>query len=283
MRASVLDINLFGACVVKSSEEGRFTISGAKHRALFALLATRPMGRRTRSFLQETLWGVSCYDTGRQSLRRALADIRQILGDSAGAVPRQHELRHHPRYLEGAVPWRSEPGRLPRRPGCAEPGFQQWWWRACAAARRRCRPLQHRPASPVLAGPPSSPCFRSALWGGEPADVVLGDWIAEDICRSLSRSNLLAVISHLSCRELARGSIDIGSIRSVLRADFCVVGTLRRSGGGIVLDADFVETHSGTHPLTRRFFDSERALLDSSVGNSVGIVSAVGAAIATMR
>ncbi len=48
-----------------------FEIKGAKHRALIALLVTAPLGRRTRSFLQETLRGGSCYDTGRQSLRRA--------------------------------------------------------------------------------------------------------------------------------------------------------------------------------------------------------------------
>ena len=39
--------------------------------------------------------------------------------------------------------------------------------------------------------------------GGTPEHVVLGDWLAEEICRSLSRSNLLAVISHLSARELS--------------------------------------------------------------------------------
>ena len=81
MAGKILAINLFGACAVASVETGRFVISGAKHKALFALLATAPFGRRTRSFLQETLWGQACYDTGRQSLRRALADIKAILGD----------------------------------------------------------------------------------------------------------------------------------------------------------------------------------------------------------
>ena len=48
---------------------------------MFALLATAPLGRRTRSYLQQTLWGSSCYDGGRQNLRRALSDLRSILGD----------------------------------------------------------------------------------------------------------------------------------------------------------------------------------------------------------
>ena len=63
----LLEINLFGACIVRSVGTVSYEITGAKHRALFALLATAPFGRRTRSFLQDTLWGTSCFDSGRQS------------------------------------------------------------------------------------------------------------------------------------------------------------------------------------------------------------------------
>lgn len=56
MIGKLLEINLFGNCSVQSAEPGKFAITGAKHKALFALLATAPFGRRTRSFLQETLW-----------------------------------------------------------------------------------------------------------------------------------------------------------------------------------------------------------------------------------
>ena len=82
MQSKLLQINLFGACTLRSCEDGAFEVSGAKHKAMFALLATAPFGRRTRSFLQEKLWGVACYDTGRQSLRRALADIKAVLGSA---------------------------------------------------------------------------------------------------------------------------------------------------------------------------------------------------------
>ena len=75
-----LEVNLFGACIVRSAGQPAYEITGAKHRALFALLATAPFGRRTRSFLQDTLWGTSCYDSGRQSLRRALSDIKAVMG-----------------------------------------------------------------------------------------------------------------------------------------------------------------------------------------------------------
>ena len=80
MHAKLLEISLFGSCIVRSLEPGAFEITGKKHRAIFALLATAPHGCRSRTFLQETLWGAACYDTGRQSLRRALSDIKSAMG-----------------------------------------------------------------------------------------------------------------------------------------------------------------------------------------------------------
>ena len=200
----LLEINLFGACTIRSCEAGRFEVAGAKHKALFALLATAPLGRRTRSFLQEILWGVACYDTGRQSLRRALADIKAILGPVFAQVvastnaeitldlTRIHFVGH-PRqgeFLEGLE--------------IREAGFRQW----LASIRTNPAQLeglftfskrgQTRSILPVVAVLP----FRAV--SGEPNDMTVGDWLAEEMCRSLSRSRLLAVISHLSARELAR-------------------------------------------------------------------------------
>jgi hypothetical protein len=87
MSDAVIAINLFGACSVQPATAGGFVLNGAKHKALFALLATAPFGRRTRSFIQETLWDAACYDDGRQSLRRALADIKRCMGEACfGAV-----------------------------------------------------------------------------------------------------------------------------------------------------------------------------------------------------
>src|ERR1700750_3273138 len=86
METKCIEISLFGACLVRSASPGGFEITGVKHKALFALLATAPFGRRTRSFLQDTLWGTACYDTGRQSLRRALSDIKQIMGDGLAEI-----------------------------------------------------------------------------------------------------------------------------------------------------------------------------------------------------
>ncbi len=85
MDSTLLEINLFGACSIRSSAAEEVEIAGAKHKALFVLLATAPFGRRTRSFRQETRWGVGYYDTGRRSLCRALADIKTLMVIASGA------------------------------------------------------------------------------------------------------------------------------------------------------------------------------------------------------
>ena len=81
-----LELSLFGTCVVRIVDEASKAVSielnSSKHRALFAVLATAPMGRRSRAYLQTTLWGVTDYDSGHQNLRRALADLRKQLGDA---------------------------------------------------------------------------------------------------------------------------------------------------------------------------------------------------------
>ncbi|WP_248313014.1 hypothetical protein [Bosea sp. F3-2] len=279
MLGELLTINLFGACTVSSAEAGGFVVSGAKHRALLALLATAPFGRRTRAFLQETLWGATCYDTGRQSLRRALSDLRHIMGKSyeeliAGSnadlsldLSRVRFLGHVSSgpFLEGL--------------DIREPGFVAW----VAGIRQNPGQLAglfrgsqelFSPLLPVVAVLP----FRAV--DGEHPTRVLGDWVAEEICRSLSRSHLLAVISHLSCRALASAQIDMAAVRNALQADYCVTGTLRRSGGNLVLDTDFVDTRSGRILWTRQFMQAAERFIDGSAEGLAAIVAAVGAAIA---
>lgn len=276
----LLEINLFGASTIRSCEAGRFEVAGAKHKALFALLATAPFGRRTRSFLQETLWGVACYETGRQSLRRALADIKAILGPVFAQViastnaeitldlTRIHFVGH-PRqgqFLEGLE--------------IREAGFRQW----LASIRTNPAQLeglftfskrgQTRSILPVVAVLP----FRAV--SGEPNDITVGDWLAEEMCRSLSRSRLLAVISHLSARELARESLDISLVKQRLNADYCISGSVRRSDGEFILDADFIDVGSGRLLWTRQFASPIDKLMLVTQGGIAAVVAAVGAAIA---
>jgi TolB-like protein/tetratricopeptide (TPR) repeat protein len=276
----LIEINLHGACHVRSTEPEGFVVSGAKHKALFALLATAPFGRRTRSFLQETLWGVACYDTGRQSLRRALADIKQIMGDAYG---RLLSSTNADVTLDLArVAFIGQPGSAPILEGLdiKEKGFVTWLaglrenpGQIDALFQLAARPLE-RSMLPLIAVLP----FRAP--GGQPEDVVIGDWLAEETCRSLSRSRMLSVISHLSCRELAERPMDIVAVRTTLRTDFCIQGTIRRIGANIIVDADLVDVRNAQIVWTRNFEAPAASFLEHAAEGIGYLVRAAGSAIA---
>jgi TolB-like protein len=280
MDSQLLEINLFGACSVRESAAEGFEITGAKHKALLVLLATAPFGRRTRAFLQETLWGVACYDTGRQSLRRALADIKSIMGGSFGELVTS--TNSDVTLDLSRVTFVGRPGQGVFLEGLdiRESGFGQW----LAGIRQNPRQLDGLFSLASCSGGasvlPTIAVLPFRAIADDIADATISDWLAEEICRSLSRSRLLSVISHLSCRELARTSIDIPQVRSTLRADFCVAGSLRRSAGRILLDADFIDVRSGRILWTRQIGSPVEGFFQAVEEGIAAIVAAIGAAIA---
>jgi TolB-like protein/tetratricopeptide (TPR) repeat protein len=266
--------------MVRSALPGGFEITGAKHKALFALLATAPFGRRTRPFLQDTLWGTACYDTGRQSLRRALSDIKQIMGGSFAEVLTSTNSDITLDLSRVSFIGRPGSGELLEGLDLREEGFNRW------LGAMRLNPEQvyslyslssQAPADlivPLIAVLP----FRTIM--GAPEHAVLGDWLAEEVCRSLSRSNLIAVISHWSSRALEHRAVDVATVRARLAVDYCVLGTLRVDRDEMVLDADFVDTASGRILWTRQFAGPMNSFLSRSAEGVSEIVGAVGRTIA---
>ena len=280
MESKRVEINLFGACIVRSAQPGGFEITGTKHKALFALLATAPLGRRTRAFLQDVLWGTACYDSGRQSFRRALSDIKQIMGDSFAEVLTSNNADVTLDLSRVSFIGRPGAGEFLEGLDVREEGFNSW------LIGMRLHPEQinslyslpsrapPRPVVPTIAILP----FQKIV--GEPEHAVLGDWLAEEVCRSLSRSNLLAVISHLSSRAFAQRTIDVTSVRNTLSADYCVTGSVRVYDDELILDSDFIDTRSGRILWTRQFVGSVRKFLPRSSEGIAEIVGAVGRSIA---
>ena len=278
--ATTLEISLFGACAVRLADEPVVEIRGAKHRAMFALLATAPLGRRTRAYLQETLWGEASYESGHQNLRRALADLRKLMGARfetlIHASGRDVELDLDHVRLQGDQ--RAGPflGDLDVR----ERAFADWVQgvRACPetiAALGRPRaghaPLRMRPRISAL--PLSVP-------GGEADLRVLADWIAEEICRSISRSNLLTVISHLSGRAMAARMQAIADVRAVLDVDYLVTGTLRRARDEMVVDIDLIDMASGGIVWNRNLVAPAGGLAGALPDRLANVVRSIGRTVA---
>ncbi|WP_166417427.1 hypothetical protein [Cochlodiniinecator piscidefendens] len=274
-----LEISLFGACVVRVTEGGR-EIKGAKQKALFALLATAPLGRRTRTFLQDTLWGVSCYDGGRQNLRRALADLRKIFGNDFEqffhCTNADIELDlSHVTFLGSA-----REGQFMEGIGVREEGFVNW------VREIRANPAQLEGlfrTSPESLTKRPMPCitvlpFRNVMQN--PQLNILGDWLAEETCRSLSRSKLLTVISHLSSRVIATRTADLQQVRETLQVDYFLNGSLREVGGQISIDLDFIDARNGCILWTRNVKDHAESFLADASARMVSVVQSIGRTIA---
>lgn len=281
MGQKCLEISLFGACAVRGLSPCEFEITGTKHKALFALLATAPFGRCTTSFLQETLWGTACYDSGRQSLRRALSDIKRSMGDAYGLLinATNSEITLNLEHIS----FIGQPGRGAFLEGIdlKEAGFNQW------LERIRSNPAQiyslygasFQPVAKAVV--PSISILPFKVIMGGPDHQVLGDWLAEETCRSLSRSNLIAVISHLSAREISKTSIALTDVRKALAVDYCISGSLRVFDNQVILDADFIDAGSGRILWTRKFEGTIRGYLHGD-GEAVSeIVRTVGRTIAS--
>ncbi|EPX81620.1 hypothetical protein [Litoreibacter arenae] len=255
-------------------------IKGAKHRALFALLATAPLGRRTRSYLQRTLWGSSCYDGGRQNLRRALSDLRNLLGAD---FDRFIKCTNSDVELDlSLVNFLGAPGTgtFMEGTGIRDKGFEEWVASMRAdesqiAALYRTTPRTElgRPLPRITALP-----FQRIVGGDDLS--VLGDWLAEEVCRSLSRSNLLSVISHLSSRALAARTTDTLDVRRELDVDYFVTGSIRDMGGRIVVDMDFVDARDGNILWTRQIAGPQSNFWDNVTSGLDGVVRAIGRSIA---
>lgn len=276
----ILSVNLFGACFVQSATGDSFSITGDKHRALVALLVTAPFGRRSRTFLQETLWGTANYDTGRQNLRRALSDIKRRIGPAFEGLFRSTNSDITIDLTK--IEFLGRPGSGVFLDGLDIPMVQfQRWRNAIRDNPSQLYALYSLEAKlPETQIVPSIAILPFRALGGSDMESVMGDWLAEEICRSLSRSNLLHVISHLSSRVLAKRVVDIGMVRAAFNVDYCVTGTLRHVDGHWVLDTDFVDVRSGKLLWTRQFRRDQATFFSTSAQGIGELISAIGRSIA---
>ncbi|MFD1797407.1 hypothetical protein ACFSC1_15595 [Paracoccus aurantiacus] len=269
---------MFGTCAVKIAGEGGVEVRGAKHRALIVLLATAPLGRRSRSFLQNTLWGDAGYDSGHQNLRRALSDLRKLLGDDFDRLFHTTStdvelVLDHVRMVGDA-----RRGVFLDDLNVHTPGFDSWReshssnpariLALCQDASNHTRPRPRITALPMT------------VLGGDAVLRTLGDWVAEEICRSLSRSSLYTVISHLSARAMATRMIDIADVRKTLDVDYMITGTMRHAKGDLVMDFDFVDTRSGAILWNRHITSPEQSFVDDLPEKLVNVVVSAGRSIA---
>lgn len=248
-----LEVSLFGTCAVCLQDRPPREIRGAKHRALIAILATAPLGRRTRTYLQNTLWGYAGYDSGHQNLRRALSDLRKLFGDHFDTLFRttntdiELDLAH--------VRFTGDPGQglFLEDLNVREAPFQEWVDSIRANPDQIFALYRHAPVSSMRRPRPCVTMLPLRQMGNDPGLAALGDWISEHCCRILSRSRFINVISHLSGRAAGAAGTPITTLSETLGVDYLTTGFLRPSRQGFICDVDFIEAASGQIIWSRSF------------------------------
>ena len=252
-----IEISIIGPCIIRMVGDVHCEIRSPKHRALIAILALSPLGRASRQQVQNLLWGAADYDSGNQNLRRALSDLRKHIG------PQFQNLFHTTksdieldlskvRFIRPIGP-----GPILADLNIATPAYAAWI-DSQRRAPQAINALLNRPnAVSAHRAKPQITVFPLLVIDPDPNLHIFSDWVAQELCRSLSRSNLISVISHLSARSVLTNILDIPKIRETLDVDYILTGSLRPSGDYLVIDFDFIDTQSG-HILWNRNIETTR-------------------------
>ena len=275
------EITLFGTCAMRAAGQPEIEVTGAKHRALFAMLVCAPLGRLTRAHLQNTLWGAADYESGHQNLRRALSDLRKRIGASFDSLLHVTTTEIELDLARVRIKGSPQDGPFLADLNVQERDFVAWRdsvradYKSVAAL---CHLSQSR--GPMRIRPRVCALPLSVPPGSDPALAIAADWVAEEACRMMSRSSLISVISHLSGRAMSQRFIDISGVRETLGVDYLMTGSMRRHGGDWVADIDFIDTETGALLWNRNLVCSEHGFSDSVLPWLQNVVQCVGRSIA---
>lgn len=260
---------LHGPMSLKWDDGTDIDLRGAKNRALFAILALSPEGKRSRTFLQQTLWGRAGPEQGRPSLRSALLALRRALGPDADALITSTKSDITLDRMRVDLVGGPESGALLEGVDLPEPGFVDW----VSLHRGDLAPGQVRDREslrPTIAILPFVAVERDG------SGMQLGDLLAQEVTRSLARSRMLDVISHLSSRAVSPRTIDLSSVRASLGCDYAVNGLFRSSGDHFQVDVELVDSATGKIRWTDSFADRIDRLLSGESEVILAVAQACG-------
>jgi len=173
----------------------------------------------TREELRRKLWPDEVFVDFEKSLNTAVAQLREVLGDSA----------EHPRFIE----------TLPRR-----------GYRFIAEV--------HAP-TPATAGPELTRARLIALpfvnLSGDPAQEYLGDALTDEIIAELANlaPKRLAVIARTTAMHYKSSQKDVAAIDRELGVDYVVEGALHHAGEQVAVNVQLIRTSDQAHVFARRY------------------------------
>ena len=260
-----LSLRFYGPFHALTADGRELRLRNKKAKAMLALLAHAPDGRRTRKHLQAMLWPLA-YDESRASgsFRQCLSQLRKALGPLHTRICDETD-QDCLRLRLDKVALIGSPSDGPFLEGLDLPDvgeFEEW----LRVERRRAEQTFEKPAA-TPAPPAAVASFATQALArsahAEPrlrptiailpfypiADdqqvAFLGEMLAEEDSRVVTRSQYANIISHFSCRAVDVRRIILQEIRSKLNVDYVVYGAVRLADGRFRLDADLVDANQG--------------------------------------
>lgn len=258
-----LNFRLFGPFSLSWSD-GREIKIGQKEKALLVLLLCAPAYRKTRAYLCEKLWN-GTDESHHRNLRQALFKIKKEISDNSVFDEKdKKEIRLSEEKWERVGD--SADGEFVE--GLSIPGtpkLEKWIEEHRREYSKRQTTSQILPPAPSVEPRVSVAIlpFRSAALD-ERANH-LGDMLAEEIHRALSRSRLVRVISPLSSRQIDQTTVTIKELRSLFSIDYLVSGKIREVRNEFSLSADFTDL---TDESSRVLRDYEGQISDFQTGEA---------------
>lgn len=266
-------LSLMGTFRLAEPDGVRVEISSAKGMAMIAMLAVAKNGERSRTWLQDRLWGSRQRTQAQNSLRRELSNLRKLLnqGDRPVLICEHNRVQLDLDQLRVDVLTFSADGKFPAQgitvsgeflegmDIAGENGFEEWLREQRSAYRPNSTSsvgtaaIQQTalPQTDLFAGQsPSAPRFgdRPALavlpfanLTGDAGSDYLCEGLSEDLIDRLSRLRWLPVIARNSSFAFATGSADPKTVGETLGARYVLEGRLRPAGGtaGARTDGDY--------------------------------------------
>lgn len=251
-------LQLRGPFRLDDAQGRRIDISSRKGQALIAMLATANGGERTRSWLQNQLWGSRGQDQAQSSLRSELSSLRGLLKhdgppllnadhtriwinlDSIDVDVRGPHIVTTAEFLEGL----DIPG---------EDGFEDWLreQRAKAdaaietlAATKTVPPVETPEISKSFSALPALAVLRFANLTGDPEQDFVAEGISEDLIDRLSRLRWLPIIARSSSFAVREADPKIAG--ELLGARYLLEGRLRSQSVATMLSASLVDCETGS-------------------------------------
>jgi TolB-like protein/Flp pilus assembly protein TadD len=256
-------LELLGPFRLLKGDGTRVEVASKKGQGLIAMLAVSGGGERTRTWLQDKLWGSSPQEQAQASMRTLMSGLRTTLSRAGLALLQSDHARIWLDLAHVSVDARSTE-ILGERAGeflegldiPGEEGFEDW----LRDERSRFADLRARLPAPApkvqpgssakadagvaFSGLPALAVLPFANLTGDPSKDIMCEGLSEDLIDRLARLRWLPIIARGSSFEFVSGKADSQSIGEQLGARYLLDGRLRDVGGDIIVAVSLTDAHT---------------------------------------